>query len=386
MELYHHSSPPFTNWVLANGLLREKFVVIDIGCQGGEHPRWGLLGDSVEFYGFDAIREAIDSLSQTAPPGRHFFAMALGEIDGEAEFHVNSDTFSSSFLPADTAHMNGPADMQRGWRTVSVRRLDTLFAKGSIPAADHIKLDCEGFEPFILKGARRYLAASSPICVTTESGFNFSPPFPRSHFHAVNEILAEHRLLVCDVNFDRVPRSSYADALRKRPWPESDALSEAPHLDIGAPGTLNVLFCRDFVAESAKQDAYQFGGVPDGPPSIDQLIKAMINFELHGLMDCAFDIAVHFREQLQDRLDVDKGLDLLLTRAPHARNTVDVVNCLGMIAQLRTEVIATRDIRSRETELKAELLERESVLRAVYASRSWRMTAPLRKLASWFGH
>ena len=78
-----------------------------------------------------------------------------------------------------------------------------------------------------------------------------------------------------------------------------------------------------------------------GEPSADQLIKAMINFELHGLMDCAYDLAVHFRERLRERLDADKAADLLLARAPHARNTADVVNCLRMIAQLRLLPLAT---------------------------------------------
>ena len=390
MELYHHSSPPFTAWILGSGLLREKFVVVDIGCQGGEHPRWALLGGNVEVYGFDPIGEAIDSLTKSAAPGRQFFAMALGETDGEAEFHVKADTFSSSFFPSDPGHMNGPADIQRGKRTVPVRRLDTLFEQGLIPPADHIKLDCEGFEPIILKGARKYLAASGPVCVTTESGFNLSAPFPYSHFHAVNEILAQHRLLVFDVNFDRPPRSTYAEALREHPWPEPDILSEAPHLDVGAPGTLNVIFCRDFAAEVVKQDTYRFATMPAPPPGVDQLIKAMINFELHGLMDCAFDLAVQFREQLQDRFDVDKALELLLTRPPHARNTGDVVNCLRMVAQLRAEAIAARDLTAKirdltakTKEMNAELLQLKSTLEAIYASTSWKMGEPFRKLAAW---
>ena len=40
MDLYHHDRPPFTRWVIENGLLHEPFVVIDVGVQAGEHPRW----------------------------------------------------------------------------------------------------------------------------------------------------------------------------------------------------------------------------------------------------------------------------------------------------------------------------------------------------------
>jgi hypothetical protein len=45
----------------------------------------------------------------------------------------------------------------------------------------------------------------------------------------------------------------------------------------------------------------------------------MINFELHGLMDCAFEIRVQFREHLEERLDGSWALNLLLGPAPNPR-------------------------------------------------------------------
>jgi FkbM family methyltransferase len=396
MDLYHHSTPPFTQWIIANGFLQEKFVVIDIGCQGGEHPRWSLLGSMVQFYGFDPIQEVIDGLKRDAPPGRNYFATALGNSDEEREFFVSPNTFSSSFFAGVEVETNGAPEIGRGPRKVPMRRLDTIFEDGLVPKADYIKLDCEGFEPYVLHGARKYLAASGPICVTSETTFNLSPRFAYSHLQAVNEVLAEHRLQAFDINIVRAPRPTYAAALRERPWAEPDMLSEVPHLDVGAPGTLDVVFCRDFPKEADEPQSYPFSEFPAGPPSTDQLIKAMINFELHGLMDCAFDIAVRFRRQLQDRFDVDKAMQLLLLRAPHARNTADVVNCLSMIAKLRTQAIENADLKERvaqaesarqiaESKLRrmSELEQRAAELDGVYNSRSWRITAPLRKALAW---
>jgi hypothetical protein len=62
----------------------------------------------------------------------------------------------------------------------------------------------------------------------------------------------------------------------------------------------------------------------------------MIIFELHGLMDCAVDLASRFRESLMSRLDVDQAIDLLLEPPPHARNLPEIVDCLGTIATLRS--------------------------------------------------
>src|SRR5262249_17449167 len=73
-------------------------------------------------------------------------------------------------------------------------------------------------------------------------------------------------------------------------------------------------------------------------PTIDKLIKSQINFELHGLMDCAVDIAHHFRERLTPRLDVDHAIMLLSQRPPHARETRDITNCQDVIAALRKRI------------------------------------------------
>jgi FkbM family methyltransferase len=292
-------------------------VVIDIGVQGGEHPRWQFLGPCVDIHGFDPIAEVIDELrtSKGGWPGRHYYNLALGNEDGERRFFVCANRFNSSFYTADSA-----AEA----RLVPIRRLDTLYRDGTIPRADYIKLDCEGFEPEILRGAREYLQMCDILCVTAETNFNVSPIFPHTHFHAINEIMAEHRLLVYDINAVRAPTEAYLAALAARQQRSGDPRSGPILFAVGRPGTCDFLFCRNFAAELRNPDDFASNSLQWRPPSADTLIKAMINFELHGLMDCAVDLAVTFRDILAPRLDVDRGINLLLTPAPHPRNTADV--------------------------------------------------------------
>ena len=75
------------------------------------------------------------------------------------------------------------------------------------------------------------------------------------------------------------------------------------------------------------------GAVTD--PTTDKIVKSMINFELHGLMDCAVELAEYFRPLLSHRLDPDMAVEKLLHRPPNARNTADVTECLRMIGGLR---------------------------------------------------
>ena len=114
MDLYHNDQADFTRWVVANAYLQEPFVAIDVGVQGGEHIRWGLLGDRVRVYGFDALSEAIDRITaQGRRPNRVYRAMAIGNEDGEREFYVPENTFASSFYREVTLHQKSTSWRRR---------------------------------------------------------------------------------------------------------------------------------------------------------------------------------------------------------------------------------------------------------------------------------
>src|SRR2546427_5706588 len=115
-------------------------------------------------------------------------------------------------------------------KKVPITRLDTLFAKGIIPPADHIKIDCDGHDPEVIRGARRYLAQSNVVCVIIETAFTVSPPYPRSHFVAVSHGLTAHLLLVFDLALMRTAPPRYRAAPARHPWPAPDPMKDVPDL------------------------------------------------------------------------------------------------------------------------------------------------------------
>jgi FkbM family methyltransferase len=294
----------FTKWVLTLGRLREPFVVVDVGVQGGESVRWRILGDRLVVHGFDPIREVVEELS--AMPGgvgeRHYHWMAAGNEDGERDFWVRVDNpyASSLYEQGEDRYALGEKSFRR--RRVPVRKLDTLRAQGLLPPADFVKVDVEGFERHVLAGAHDLLAASA-LGVEIESSFDSSPEYPSSHFGTVHALLHEAGLVVFDLNFNRIPRASFQHALQRAGVPTVD-----DQQSVGRVSTLNVLFCRDLIQEADHAENY---AAPRPPASVDQIVKLMIIYELHGLNDVAVDTAERFRGRLVERFDVDAAIALL---------------------------------------------------------------------------
>jgi FkbM family methyltransferase len=341
-DLCFNDRAAFTRWVTSEGLLREPFVVVDVGVQGGANVRWDMLGDYLVLHGFDAIAEVVAGLKErnAGRRNRHFHNIALGASDGERDFYFNpTDPFSSSMFRQGESRFGAATNVQA--RKVPVRRLDGLLAEGVIPRCDFLKVDVEGFEKDVFQGARQLLAAGV-LGVETETSFGISPAYPKGHFATIAEIVLEHHLLLFDLGFNRFPRANFQRALMRK------GLSvDTGYNMLGRPGTFNVLFCRDLIDEADHAENY---AVPCHAVSVDQMIKVMIILELHGLNDIALDTAERFAETLGSRLDVERAIDLLAD--PGCRDADAVTD----LKRLQDEV---RDLKE---------------------STSWRLTAPLRGL------
>jgi FkbM family methyltransferase len=304
MDLHFNRNAAFTDWIVDATALHEDFVIIDVGVQGGESPRWHPLGDHLIVHGFDAIEEVIVALrtQNKDQPRRYFHHIAAGSADSEKTLYFNRvDPCSSSFYEQGSGGRTEEGKRTEERRTVTVRRLDRLLADGTIPKPDFMKVDVEGFEKDVLLGSR--VTLESVLAVEIESNFNISPVYPRGHFATLQELLLNHNMLVFDMNFNRVPRTTFQEALlRKNLPPVVDQLS------VGRPATLNVLFCRDPIQEADHPTNYS---TPCRQFSVDQLIKIMMIYELYGLNDIALDTARRFGEALSSRIDVDRAIHLL---------------------------------------------------------------------------
>jgi FkbM family methyltransferase len=317
-QLYRNLAAPFTRWAVQTGALESLFVIVDVGVRGGVSTRWESLGDALDLYGFDPDQQAIAALSQGTK--RKYFTIALGEVDDECTVCVPPNAAETYVCGHYVA-----GDIRR----VPMRRLDTLFIEGTIGRADFIKLDCEGYEPQVLKGAARYLDACNLVGADLETSFNISATLPNTHFWESYEPLLHQRLLLDDIAFDRLPRPSFAERVAR-------TRHGVPPRGVCRPATCNVFLGRNLIAERSEPSAYRYRA-PEQSPSADTVIKAAITFEVHGLNDLAFDLVVEFQDVLASRLDVDRAKELIapkLSRWRAARSCVYTPH-MGLVTAAR---------------------------------------------------
>jgi len=270
------------NFIAESGVLDSPFVLVDVGARDGIHIRWRPFESAMEVYGFDAIADI------QAPNERHrYFKLALGNYDGESLFHVPDNLYEARVSPDGT-------------QKVPIAKIDTLWAREKLPLADFIKIDCEGHEPDILKGADEYLAASNILGADIETNFHVSPTLPFSHFAEIHAPLLKQRLLVANFAFESAAGKSIL------PW----------------CGTCNVLFARHFVNERNHSNCYAMRP-PDPNPSPDAILKTIALLDVYALKAPAITLVREFRDVISSRLDPNTVYKKLIVSDPIPSLVID---------------------------------------------------------------
>lgn len=288
MDLSYNARPSFTRWVLRERLLSSPLVLFDVGVQGGISPRWELLGDFLAVHGFDALEEGVSPLRAENKPNRVYHAIALGDEDGERDIFLTPNLTASSMYGHGASRYDVSENVARstGKRPVPIRRMDSLLADGTIRRPDFLKIDCEGFEPEILRGAQDLLR-SGVLAVEVETNFNISPLVPGTHFAAVYEQLLPYGFLLYDLAFARTPRSAFVRRAR--------ALGIRNPPTVARPSTFNVLFYR-----------------ATEPSDADETLKRAIILELYGMADTAYDILMDNAAMFPAGFRMEAAADRLL--------------------------------------------------------------------------
>lgn len=142
-------------------LLRPGATFVDVGANKGDFALLAasLVGDGGRVLAFepapDNCRWIERSLESNPRHPVRLFELALGDADGEVVLHLNAQSGAHTLVA-------GRAGTQREVR-VRLRPLDAVLAELGAPRVDALKLDVEGAEVGVLRGAERTLAANPDL-------------------------------------------------------------------------------------------------------------------------------------------------------------------------------------------------------------------------------
>ncbi len=185
----------------ALALIGRPLRIVDVGAQSlgaQSHPYASLLKiAAVEIIGFDPLDERLRERAETEPlPGLTLLPYAIGD-GGTYTLFINNDDATSSLFPlneADNAAFNHLNEL-RTVRTkqITTHRLDDVLPK--LPV-DFLKLDVQGAELMVLKGAQQTLARTAVV----HCEVSFSPMYVgQALFPAIQEHLMANGFTLIDL-------------------------------------------------------------------------------------------------------------------------------------------------------------------------------------------
>jgi len=283
---------PLTEY-LAPMFADEPLILVDVGARWGLHPRWEAFGGSLKAFCFEPDTAECERLNAAAThSGVRFIPAALGARTGKATLYKTKFKESSGLYQSNTAFfrrlLNGGNAELHSAEEIDVITLSEAQEAHGIPNHDFLKLDVEGAEMDVLRGAH----IGGTFGVYTEVRFhkfiNGSPPFSEMDQYLVNRGFALY-----DMTLGRQSRKALPYA--------------GPKL----------------VADNGKRFfAGTFGGqVMDGDalyfrdPLIlkgltrNQILRAACLFEVFDLKDCAAELLVEREKEAE--IDAVHCLDLL---------------------------------------------------------------------------
>ena len=141
-------------------------VIFDVGAHTGESAlKFSFAFPKARIYCFEPVRATFEKLKRNLAGYKKIIChnLAFGSSDGKATVYLTERSTNNSLLRPEAFV---------GSESVAVRTLDGFTAENQIGRIDLLKVDTEGFDLEVLKGARNMLSGRQIPFVITEIGFH----------------------------------------------------------------------------------------------------------------------------------------------------------------------------------------------------------------------
>lgn len=139
-----------SEYCLSDELFEPGELLIDVGANVGELGMWAKTKD-LGYFGIEPDPVVYAALTKNMGT-ENSAEVALGERPGEAHLYINTETADTSLFPTSSGETVPAIE-------VSVMRLDDLLrSRGISSEIGLLKVEAEGFEPEVLRGASATLS------------------------------------------------------------------------------------------------------------------------------------------------------------------------------------------------------------------------------------
>ena len=137
-------------------------LVLDVGANEGQYAGYlRSIGYNNQIVSFEPLTSAFTLLNAQCANDkkRSCIKIALGDKDEVATINISGNSQSSSFLKMNEAHLDAaPESKYLNSEEVIVKKLDSIYKDVTGDAKNiFLKLDVQGFEKKVLKGAEKSL-------------------------------------------------------------------------------------------------------------------------------------------------------------------------------------------------------------------------------------
>jgi len=160
--------------------------IIHVGAHIGEEAADYAAVDDVIW--FEANRALENKLRTNVTNPKHKIVMcAVSDTDGEADFHVVNNVYSSSLLPLKDHLLHYPSITETGILRVPTVRLDTFFNQSRLDPShfNFINLDIQGGEAMALLGLGRLIEHIDAVYAEVNEAELYAGCLTLPHFDAM---------------------------------------------------------------------------------------------------------------------------------------------------------------------------------------------------------
>ncbi|MFT7031327.1 MAG: FkbM family methyltransferase [Marinoscillum sp.] len=148
--------------------LGERPVIFDVGANVGDYTiALTNIFPKANIHTFEPVKKTFDALVERTQnhPNITPYHLALGDENKQSQIFFGSKSSHSSLV----GNRSEQGDLEYT-ENIQIERLDDLLSKVSITNIDFLKIDVEGFEINVLKGAQELIKAKKIKCIQFEFG------------------------------------------------------------------------------------------------------------------------------------------------------------------------------------------------------------------------